>query len=108
MIFSSPDGVRSIQFAFTIMLTRVSSLKIHVSKLMISCVKFVSKIAVESGKKREKSPIKMKNPLKISDLKGVLGAREEIRTLTPFRALPPQSSASTNFATHAENTEGDF
>ncbi len=29
-------------------------------------------------------------------------AAEEIRTLTPFRALPPQSSASTSFATAAE------
>ena len=28
-------------------------------------------------------------------------AAEEIRTPTPFRALPPQSSASTNFATAA-------
>jgi hypothetical protein len=37
---------------------------------------------------------KFGNSLKIS-------AEEEIRTLTPFRALPPQSSASTNFATSA-------
>jgi hypothetical protein len=28
-------------------------------------------------------------------------AREEIRTPTPLRALPPQGSASTSFATHA-------
>lgn len=28
-------------------------------------------------------------------------ARDEIRTHTPVKALPPQSSASTNFATHA-------
>ena len=32
-------------------------------------------------------------------------ARDEIRTHTPFRALPPQSSASTNFATHAKTSE---
>lgn len=30
-----------------------------------------------------------------------LRAEEEIRTPKPFRALPPQSSASTNFATSA-------
>ncbi len=30
--------------------------------------------------------------------KGFLGAAKEIRTPTPFRALPPQGSASTNFA----------
>jgi site-specific DNA recombinase len=33
-------------------------------------------------------------------------ARDEIRTHTPFRALPPQSSASTNFATHAAERLG--
>jgi hypothetical protein len=30
-----------------------------------------------------------------------ISAEEEIRTPKPFRALPPQSSASTNFATSA-------
>jgi hypothetical protein len=30
------------------------------------------------------------------------GAEEEIRTPKPFQALPPQSSASTSFATSAD------
>ena len=42
----------------------------------------------------------MKMPRTLSGA-GVACARDEIRTHTPFRALPPQSSASTNFATHA-------
>jgi hypothetical protein len=36
-----------------------------------------------------------------SEAKPRFCAEEEIRTLTPFRALPPQSSASTSFATSA-------
>ena len=32
-------------------------------------------------------------------------ARDWIRTSTSFRTLPPQSSASTNFATRANNLE---
>ena len=43
----------------------------------------------------------IKKALQSLDYQGFKSAREEIRTLTPFRALPPQSSASTNFATHA-------
>jgi hypothetical protein len=35
------------------------------------------------------------------DLQGFIRAQDWIRTSTPFRALPPQSSASTNFATWA-------
>jgi hypothetical protein len=31
----------------------------------------------------------------------IVSAEEEIRTPIPFRALPPQSSASTSFATSA-------
>lgn len=34
------------------------------------------------------------------------GAKEEIRTPKPFQALPPQSSASTNFATFASGRMG--
>ncbi len=34
---------------------------------------------------------------------GFICAEEEIRTPKPFRALPPQSSASTNFATSANS-----
>ena len=35
-------------------------------------------------------------------LQGHIRARDWIRTSTSFRTLPPQSSASTNFATRAE------
>jgi site-specific DNA recombinase len=54
---------------------------------------------------RQKRLLFVEQPIrKIGDF--LPSAREEIRTLTPFRALPPQSSASTNFATHAaENFE---
>jgi hypothetical protein len=41
--------------------------------------------------------LKNKNPWKIPGV----SAEEEIRTPTPVTALPPQSSASTNFATSA-------
>ena len=34
--------------------------------------------------------------------KGFISAAKQIRTATPFRALPPQSSASTNFAIAAK------
>jgi hypothetical protein len=34
-------------------------------------------------------------------LQGSFSARDWIRTSTPFPALPPQGSASTNFATRA-------
>ena len=58
-----------------------------------------------NGSESEKEPENLTN----GDKKGLvnqlftrpLSARDEIRTHTPFRALPPQSSASTNFATHA-------
>ncbi len=36
------------------------------------------------------------------------GAEGGSRTRTPFRALPPQDSASANSATSAGNTEGIF
>jgi hypothetical protein len=56
---------------------------------------------------KEKGLLIVEQPIeKKSDF--LISAQEEIRTLTPFRALPPQSSASTNFATRAENKEGDF
>ena len=35
------------------------------------------------------------------ELQDYLSARDWIRTSTPFPALPPQGSASTNFATRA-------
>ena len=49
---------------------------------------------------RQKRLLFVEQPIKkIGDF--LTSARDEIRTHTPFRALPPQSSASTNFATHA-------
>ena len=43
-------------------------------------------------------PNKKSQPFEIE----IFSARDRIRTSTPFPALPPQSSASTNFATRAE------
>ena len=48
--------------------------------------------------------IKEKRPAESASL--FLCAKEEIRTPKPFRALPPQSSASTNFATFASGRMG--
>ncbi len=48
--------------------------------------------------RKETGRLKMQNGLMNRPLSG---AAEEIRTPTPVTALPPQSSASTNFATAA-------
>ena len=63
------------------------------------------KMVDTSGRKRQKTgeqcAKKTCKSLTYRFVEEIPSARDEIRTHTPFRALPPQSSASTNFATHA-------
>ena len=66
---------------------------------VMACVFYVSKNRGESEKKRENLTHGNKNGLVNQLFTRPFSARDEIRTHTPFRALPPQSSASTNFAT---------
>ena len=56
-------------------------------------------ITIFGAKSAQKQGHKTSKPLKFSSLPQNFGVQDETRTHTPERALPPQSSASTNSAT---------
>ena len=75
-----------------------SNFEVSVRHLFVKTGGVKRKKASKNGERATKKPCKI---LIYKALTKTKSARDEIRTHTPFRALPPQSSASTNFATHA-------
>ena len=80
------SSARDLEQAISDHITQVTTWSHEITFKDLSKSKLTSKV------------LKNKNGLKVRPF---CSARDEIRTHTPFRALPPQSSASTNFATHA-------
>jgi hypothetical protein len=70
------------------------------------CVILCAPSVKKCGRKQKKGQYlahSKKNSLVNQDLQSYKRARDWIRTSTPFRAPPPQSGASTNFATRADS-----
>ncbi len=75
------------------------------------CVMIARHLCVRNGvRKRTKvnkiDTFKKRKSLQVNDLQAFFSAQDWIRTSTPLRALRPEHSASTNFATWAGNPSG--